>query len=117
FVLLATGFYLLFFYSVSAPHESMVSIQGDPWLGRWIRGIHRYATDATLIAILFHILQLLAQGKTWGPRTLAWISGVVLTAALFISAWTGYVMVWDDHAQLLALSGLKVFEQLPLVDE
>lgn len=117
FVLLASGFYLLFFYSVSAPYESTAALQDQVILGRWVRALHRYATDATLIAVIFHVLQLLAQGKTWGPRTLAWISGIVLFAALIVSTVTGYVMVWDSHAQLLALSGLKLLSALPFVGD
>ena len=115
FVLLATGFYLLFFYSVSDPYGSVVRIQEQVWFGRWIRALHRYATDATLIAVFFHVLQLLAQGKTWGPRTLAWVSGMILCVALFISAWTGYVMVWDQHGLLLALNGLELLKVFPFL--
>ena len=114
FVLLVTGFYLLFFYSVSHPYESVARIQEQVWLGRWVRALHRYATDATLIAVVFHVLQLLSHGKTWGPRTLAWISGMVLLGALIVSVMTGYVMVWDTHGQLVALSGLRLLDVLPI---
>ena len=117
FVLLGTGFYLLFFYSVSQPYESITRIQEQAWLGRWIRALHRYATDATLIAVVFHILQLLAQGKTWGPRTLAWISGVILLGALIVSTVTGYVMVWDAHGQYVAIAGLKLIDVLPILGD
>ncbi|MCB0343854.1 MAG: cytochrome b N-terminal domain-containing protein [Bdellovibrionales bacterium] len=113
-VLLGTGFYLLFFYSVSDPYRSVADLQEQAWLGRWIRALHRYATDAALIAVFFHVIQLLAHGKTWGPRTLAWVSGTLLLIALFISAYTGYVMVWDSHGQLLALSGLQLLKELPI---
>jgi NAD-dependent dihydropyrimidine dehydrogenase PreA subunit/coenzyme F420-reducing hydrogenase delta subunit len=112
-VLLVTGLYLVFFYSVSSPYASVANIQSQVWAGRWIRALHRYATDATLIAIFFHVLQLLAQGKTWGPRTLAWVSGIFLTLAFLVSAWTGYVMVWDQHGQLFALSGLQLLRSIP----
>ena len=115
FVLLATGFYLLFFYSVSTPYESVAALQQQPMLGRWVRALHRYATDATLVAVVFHVLQLFAQGKTWGPRTLAWVSGVILLIALLVSAWTGYVMVWDQHGQLLALAGGKLLQTFPFL--
>ncbi len=115
FILLGTGFYLLFFYSVSSPYKSLVEIHNQVWLGRWIRSLHRYSTDAALVAVFFHVLQLLAQGKTWGPRTLAWVSGVLLLCALCISTWTGYVMVWDTHGQLVALSGLKMLSAVPFV--
>ena len=117
FVLLITGFYLLFFYSVSQPYLSVRGVQEQVWAGRWVRALHRYATDATLVAVIFHVIQLLAQGKTWGPRTLAWISGVILLIALFISTWTGYVMVWDQHGQLIALSGLEVLRSLPFLGD
>lgn len=115
FVLLVTGFYLLLFYDVASPYASVVAIQEQVWLGRWIRALHRYATDAVLIAVFFHVLHLMAQGKTWGPRTLAWISGVVLLLSLFISAWTGYVMVWDRHGQVVVEAGAKVLRVFPFL--
>ena len=115
FVLLASGFYLLFFYRVGAPYASVAAIQEQVWLGRWIRALHRYATDAALIAVFFHVLQLLSHGKTWGPRTLAWVSGMILLASLCISAWTGYVMVWDEHGQFVALAGLELLQAIPLL--
>ena len=114
-VLIVTGLYLCFFYSVSKPYASIVAIQEQVWLGRWIRALHRYSTDGALIATFFHFLQLLVQGKTWGPRMLAWLSGVVLVGALLLSAWSGYVMVWDVHAQLLAVSGATLFQILPFL--
>lgn len=117
FLLLASGVILLLTYSVAAPYESVTRIQEQVWLGRWLRALHRYATDAALVAVAFHILQLLAQGKTWGPRALAWISGVILLLALCISAWTGYVMVWDQHGQLFALSGLELIRVVPILHD
>lgn len=115
FILLVTGLYLSLCYSVSQPYESVAQIQSQAWLGRWVRALHRYATVATIIAILFHILQLLAQGKSWGPRTLAWISGVLLTFMFFVSAWSGYVMVWDAHGQRVALAGAKMLGVFPFL--
>ena len=117
FVLLVTGVYLLFFYSVSEPFQSVLGIQSQVWLGKWIRALHRYATDAVLIAVVFHVLQLLSQGKTWGPRTIAWVSGVLLVGAFFVSAWTGYVMVWDQHGQFIALAGLRILNAIPVLGE
>lgn len=117
FVLLITGLYLSFFYSVSKPYESIVHIQNQVWMGRWVRALHRYATVATVIAIFFHILQLLAQGKSWGPRTLAWVSGVLLTGMFFVSAWSGYVMVWDRHGQKVAIAGAELLALFPFLHD
>lgn len=117
FVLVATGLYLSFFYSVSTPYASVAYLDEQAALGRWIRALHRYSSAACLIAVVFHVLQLLAQGKTWGPRFLAWVSGVVLTGILFIAAWTGYVMVWDAHGQLVALAGARLLSIVPVLGE
>lgn len=116
-VLLVTGVYLLFFYHISAPYQSIVAIDRQVWLGRWIRGVHRYASDAAVVAAGFHALRMLVQGRSWGPRTLAWISGLVLLAFVFLCGWTGFVMVWDVQGQVLAQVGARLFDLLPIFGE
>ncbi|RIL07136.1 MAG: hypothetical protein DCC75_10245, partial [Proteobacteria bacterium] len=116
-ILLVMGLYLIFFYSVSQPYESVAAIQSQIWVGRWVRAVHRYATDVAILAVVFHILQILVQGKIWGPRLLAWLSGVVLLGCLFLSTWTGYVMVWDKHGQLLALAGAEMLQVFPFLHD
>ncbi len=115
FILLASGTYLICFYSVAKPHESLQALEQGFGLGSFMRSLHRYATDLALLACFFHILQILSQGKTWGPRFLAWTSGVCLLGLLFVSAWTGYVMVWDQHGQALALAGAGIIQLLPIL--
>ncbi|HXF95133.1 MAG TPA: hypothetical protein VNI61_03415, partial [Gemmatimonadales bacterium] len=73
-VLLVTGLYLLVFYRISAPYASVMGLEGQVWGGRWVRALHRYAADAAVVAAALHALRLFAQGRTWGPRTLAWVS-------------------------------------------
>jgi coenzyme F420-reducing hydrogenase delta subunit/ferredoxin len=116
-VLLVTGIYLLFFYHISAPYESIVALDRDVWLGRWSRGVHRYASDAAVVAAVFHALRMLVHGRTWGPRTLAWISGLVLFAFVLLCGWTGFVMVWDVQGQVLAQAGARLFDLLPIFGE
>ncbi|HRO68418.1 MAG TPA: cytochrome b N-terminal domain-containing protein, partial [Pseudobdellovibrionaceae bacterium] len=107
-VVLVTGLYLSFFYRLGEPYESIAALNADPWFGSWVRAVHRYATDLMAISVVFHVLRMIAQGKTWGPRTLAWVTGVGLVALLLISAWTGYVMVWDAQGQALAIAGARI---------
>ncbi len=114
-ILLITGLYLIFFFSVGTPYESLENIQGQYLLGRWIRAVHRYASDLALIAIIFHVIQLLLQSKTWGPRILAWLSGIILVGFLFLSVYSGYVMVWDKHGEMLAIAGAKLLSVFPFL--
>ncbi len=116
-VALVTGVYLLFVYEIARPWESVAAIQGDAYLGRWIRALHRYASDAAVVAVALHVLRLLVQGKTWGPRVLAWIAGVLLTSMMFVSAVTGFVLVWDGFGQKFAVAGARMLRLLPLFPE
>ncbi|MDX1532458.1 MAG: cytochrome b N-terminal domain-containing protein, partial [Rhodothermales bacterium] len=116
-VLLATGLYLLIFYRLGDPWGSVARMSAQPWTGRWIRTLHRYASDVALVAVGVHALRMFAQGRSWGPRTLAWLSGLLLTAALLVCGWTGYVMVWDGQALALAREGARLLDALPLFAE
>ena len=116
-VLLATGLYLLLFYRIGSPHESVARMTDQVWAGRWIRSLHRYASDVAVVATAVHALRMFVQGRTWGPRTLAWLSGLALLFGLFVCGWTGYVMVWDVQAKLLAEEGARLFDALPIFSE
>jgi len=114
---LATGIYLLFFYRIGTPYESVVAITGQVWAGRWIRALHRYASDAIVVAAVVHAFRVFAQGRTWGPRALAWVSGLVLALLVMVCGWSGYVMVWDTQGLVLAREGARFLDALPLFAE
>ena len=116
-VLLVTGLWLILFYRVGDPYGSVARITANPWTGNWVRGVHRYASDAAIIAILVHAVRLFAQGRSWGPRTLAWVSGVVLLFLTWVSGWTGFVMVWDEFGLVLAREGARLLDALPFLSE
>jgi ferredoxin/coenzyme F420-reducing hydrogenase delta subunit len=116
-VLIVTGVYLLLFYRLGAPYASVVAIHEQAWMGRWIRGLHRLASDAAVVAAAVHAFRMYAQRRTWGPRALAWVSGLVLLGVVFVSGWTGYVLVWDAHAQLLAVEGARLLDAVPIFSE
>lgn len=116
-LLLATGLWLIFFYRVGAPYDSVARITADPWLGRWIRSTHRYASDAAVVATLVHAFRMYAQGRSWGPRALAWVTGVLLTGLIYVVGLTGFVMVWDDFGYRLASEGARLLDSLPFLSE
>jgi ferredoxin len=116
-VLLGTGLYLVLFYRVGSPAASVARLAADPWLGGWMRTLHRYATDLFLIAAALHALRMFAQDRSWGPRTLAWMSGVFLFGAGLVCAWTGFVMAWDTFGERLALDGGRLLDVLPIFSE
>ncbi len=116
-VLLVSGLYLLLFYRIGAPYASVEGLADQAWAGRWIRSLHRYVSDLAIVAALVHALRMFAQGRSWGPRALAWVSGLALLFVLYVCGWTGYVMVWDAQAHVLAAEGARLFDVLPIFSE
>ena len=116
-VLVVTGIYLLLFYRIGTPYASVRAIHEQVWLGRWIRGVHRFASDAGVVMAGIHAFRMYAQRRTWGPRALAWISGVFLLGIFLVSGWTGYVLVWDAQALLIAQEGARWLDILPIFSE
>ena len=116
-VLLATGLYLLLFYRIGAPYSSVGRLEAQVFSGRWIRSLHRFSSDAMIVAVAVHAVRMLLRGRSWGARSLAWLSGLVLTAIVVVIGWTGFVMVWDAHGQLLADEGARLLDALPIFSE
>jgi len=116
-VILLTGLYLIFFYKLSAPWESIQRIEEQVLLGRWIRALHRYASDVAVVAVAVHAFRMFAQDRAWGPRALAWVSGLLLLLVVLVCGWTGYVMVWDVQGLVLAREGARLLDVLPLFSE
>ena len=115
-VVVVTGVPLLLFYRVGSPYESLRGMQGQVILS-WLRSLHRYASDAAVVAVAFHALRMLLGGRTSGPRTRAWLSGLSLTALMVVIGVLGLIMVWDEQAQRLAMGGIRFLEGLPIFSE
>ncbi len=115
--LLISGLWLILFYRVGSPWESVAGLTANLWIGNWVRGLHRYASDGAVVATAVHAVRMFAQGRSWGPRALAWMSGVVLLFLLYVCGWTGYVMVWDTFGEALAREGARMLDTLPVLSE
>lgn len=109
-VAIVTGVVLLLEYRVGAPYESMQRIQAQAWGLRWVRTLHRYVSDLVMLTVALHAIRMFVEGRTWGARVLAWISGVLLLLAMLVVGWTGYVIVWDQHGQMLGAAGARLMD-------
>ncbi len=116
-VLAVTGLWLVLFYRVGSPWESVAAITADRWVGNWVRGVHRYASDLAVVFTLLHAWRMFAQGRSRGARAHAWLSGWVLMLLVYACAWTGFVMVWDTFGEQLALAGARMIDALPVLSE
>ena len=66
------------------------------WLGWFIRGIHHYAAQATIVLLAFHLLQVLWTAAYRRPREFTWWFGVGLLVLTVGFGHTGYQLPWDQ---------------------
>ena len=101
-VILLTGIYLTMFYpfGFAISYNAVADIESN-LIGRVIRAMHRYASDAAVIFGLLHGWRTFFQDRFRGPRWLAWVSGVGMAVVVWFIGITGYWLIWDERTQLL----------------
>lgn len=123
-ILVLSGIFL-FFYYVPSFDDAYTSVQyitgaapftttGVPY-GVIIRGIHRYAADGFIIVILLHFFRNWFTDRFRFSRDEPWISGMMLLLFSGFIGVTGYVLVWDQRAELLVAMTGNALAQVPLV--
>jgi ferredoxin/coenzyme F420-reducing hydrogenase delta subunit len=105
-IVLVSGIYLFIFFDtgVHAAYDSVEYLTHAQWYaGGVMRSLHRYASDALVVVMLIHLLREFAFGRLYGPRSLAWLTGVPIVWFVYASGVTGYWLVWDKLAQYVAI--------------
>lgn len=97
-VQLVTGLLLMASYSPSATTAwgSVYFITYQMGMGWFIRGVHHFGSQAMVILLALHLIQVLLAGAYRAPREFNWWFGLILmTLALGLSL-TGYLLPWDQ---------------------
>jgi ferredoxin/coenzyme F420-reducing hydrogenase delta subunit len=119
-LLLATlsGVLMLVWYSASVQSAwSSLAELGPRSPGGVVRSVHRYSSDLTVLLVLLHAARTFLARKFAGPRWLAWASGLAMLGLVWLIGWTGYWLVWDERAQLVATGTMKAVDVLPIFGE
>jgi ferredoxin/coenzyme F420-reducing hydrogenase delta subunit len=115
-VVVASGVYLFVFLDTGDPYASVEYMTRGQWyLAGVMRSLHRYASDALVVALVVHALREWALDRHRGARAFTWLTGVTMTWLLLGAGVSGYWLVWDELAQWVAiatsewLDGLGIF--------
>jgi ferredoxin len=119
-VVVASGVYLYVFFetSIGGAYRSVEYLTHGQWyLGGVARSLHRYASDAMVVAVLLHLAREFTLDRYRGVRWYAWITGVLLLWFLYASGIGGYWLVWDRLAQYIAVVTTEWLDWLPIFGE
>jgi ferredoxin len=119
FVLVVSGIFIFFYYvpSLGGAHESVAFLTERVPYGGLIRGIHRYAADAFIVAALLHLFRNWFTDRYLFSRDSPWISGMfLLLLGGFIGA-TGYILVWDERGLVVLAEFVRMLRSIPLVGD
>jgi ferredoxin/coenzyme F420-reducing hydrogenase delta subunit len=106
FVVLISGIYLYCFFDtgITQAYESIEAIlRAHGPLGRLMRGLHRYASDALVLILFLHMAREFVYGRLRGPRWFSWWTGIAVLGLVYASGVTGYWLIWDRLAQYVAI--------------
>ncbi len=116
-IIVVSGFYIYIFYDtgVEDAFASVERITHEQWyLGGIMRSLHRYASDAMIVAGVLHMLRNFAFDRYRNFRWFSWFTGVVLLWLVYIAGINGYWLVWDGLAQFLAVASAEWLDWLPI---
>ncbi len=119
-IVAVSGIYLYIFFetSILGAYRSIEYLTHEQWyLGGVMRSLHRYASDAMVVAAALHMLREFAFDRLGGVRWYSWVTGVMLLWFLYASGIGGYWLVWDELAQYVAIVTAEWLDWLPLFSE
>lgn len=99
-LLIATGAYITLIYrpGLDVAYQTVEKIDST-WFGSLMRSMHRYASDGMIVLIILHMLKMLVSDRFSGQRWLAWTSGWIMLAMVWLTGTMGYWLIWDQRAQ------------------
>jgi len=97
---IATGICLALVYVPSADqaYQSLLYLNHGAHLGWFLRAVHFWGSNAMVLVMIVHMIQVFLFGAYKYPRELTWICGVFLLLCTLGMAFTGQVLRWDQDA-------------------
>jgi quinol-cytochrome oxidoreductase complex cytochrome b subunit len=115
FLLFSTGLMLKFVYEPfpDRAYESILYLQGSVVFGQLIRNIHHWSGNGLVIVAFLHLLRVFFTGAFHPPRQFNWIIGLTIFFTILLSAFTGYLLPWDQLAFWAITICSTMLEYLP----
>ncbi len=118
-LLMASGLLMGFVYDPAPEraYRSILVLQEVLIFGRLIRGIHYWSANLLVVIAGLHLLRVFLTGAFHGPRRSNWLIGLGLMFSILTSAFTGYLLPWDQLAFWAITVSTEMFAYVPIVGE
>lgn len=114
---LATGLLLMCTYAPSATTAwgSVYYISNQMTLGWIIRGIHHFGSQAMIVLLGLHLIQVLWAGAYRKPREVNWWFGMILMFLTLGFGLTGYLLPWDQKGYWATKVATNIASGAPVI--
>jgi ubiquinol-cytochrome c reductase cytochrome b subunit len=112
---IATGICLALVYIPAADqaYQSLEYLNHQAAVGWYLRAVHFWGSNAMVLVMTLHMLQVFLWGAHKYPRELTWIAGVFLFLCTLGMAFTGQVLRWDQDAYWGLGIGTSIIARVP----
>jgi len=114
---IATGICLALVYVPAADqaYQSLQYLNEQAAFGAYLRAIHFWGSNAMVLVMTLHMLQVFLFGAYKYPRELTWIVGVFMLLCTLGMAFTGQILRWDQDAYWGLGIGASIAARAPVV--
>ena len=118
-ITVATGLLLMFYIrpAVALAHGDVLYLTQEVPFGGFLRALHRYAGDLMVIAVFVHMIRVLLAGAYRAPREFNWVVGVVLLVLTLATAFTGYLLPWNQKGYWATTVASNMLAAAPVAGE
>jgi quinol-cytochrome oxidoreductase complex cytochrome b subunit len=116
-IMAASGLLMTLVYqpNATAAYQSIVTMEREVPFGSLVRGIHYWSAQLLIVVALAHAARVLLTGGFHGPRQFNWVAGVALFLLLLVSAFTGYLLPWDQLSYWAITVSTGMLSYVPVI--
>lgn len=99
-ILCVTGIILMIYYkpAIGLAYDSIKDIQYIVPGGRFVRNVHRWATNIMIVSVFLHMARVFYTAAYKRTRAFNWLLGIGLLVLTLMMSFTGYLLPWDQLA-------------------
>lgn len=116
-ILIVSGILLALYYTPEPnnAYNSIIFIEENVSGGKYIRNLHRFASNTFVVLIFLHILRVIYTGA-FLSRKYNWVIGLFLLFFSIFTGYTGYLLPMDQLAFWATQTGAELIKILPFGD-